>query len=131
MPRLDFRGADTFDWAIHQHGALATVLGLASVGIWFLARAAASKVTQDSLTAVCVLLACQGFVGAAQYAMEVPATMVWIHVVLAGLTWLALLWSAASSGHAAEQEAHARSAAAAEPGSPTAWTSTPSSSRST
>ena len=132
VPRLDFQGADTFDWAIHQHGALATVLGLAAVGIWFLARARrVNKVTQDSLTAVCVLLACQGFVGAAQYAMEVPATMVWIHVVLAGLTWLALLWSAASSGHAAEQEAHARSAAAAEPGSPAAWTSTPSSSRST
>jgi cytochrome c oxidase assembly protein subunit 15 len=88
-------------------------------------------VTQDSLTAVCVLLACQGLVGAAQYAMEVPATMVWIHVVLAALTWLALLWSAASSGHPAEHEAPARSPAAAEAGTPPAWTSTPSSSRST
>jgi cytochrome c oxidase assembly protein subunit 15 len=102
VPRLDFRGAETFDWAIHQHGALATVLGLGAVGIWFLARARrASRMTQDSLTAVCVLLACQGFVGAAQYAMEVPAGMVWIHVVLAALTWLALLWSAASAGFGA------------------------------
>jgi cytochrome c oxidase assembly protein subunit 15 len=24
VPRLDFRGSETFDWAIHQHGALAT-----------------------------------------------------------------------------------------------------------
>ena len=70
--------------------------------------------TQDSLTAVCVLLACQGFVGAAQYAMEVPASMVWIHVVLAALTWLALLWAAASAGSGAPvpapapQEAPAR-----------------------
>jgi len=119
VPRLDFRGAETFDWAIHQHGALATVLGLASVGVWFLARARrASKVTQDSLTAVCVLLACQGLVGAAQYAMEVPATMVWIHVVLAGLTWLALLWSAASSSRGAEQRSPAPAPAAAEPGVP-------------
>jgi cytochrome c oxidase assembly protein subunit 15 len=99
VPRLDFRGSETFDWAIHQHGALATVLGLGAVGIWFLARSRhVSKLTQDSLTAVCVLLACQGLVGATQYAMEVPASMVWIHVVLAALTWLALLWSAASAG---------------------------------
>ena len=40
--------------------------------------------TQNAMTAVCVLLACQGFVGSAQYAMELPPGMVWIHVVLAG-----------------------------------------------
>ena len=133
VPRLDWRGAETFDWAIHQHGALATVLGLASVGLWFLARARrASKVTQDSLTAVCVLLACQGLVGAAQYAMEVPAAMVWIHVVLAALTWLSLLWAAAASaGQGAEHAAAIRSSAPADVGTPAAWTSTPSSSRST
>ena len=119
VPRLDFRGAETFDWAIHQHGAIATVLGLAAVGIWFLARArGVSKVTQDSLTAVCVLLACQGVVGAAQYAMEVPATMVWIHVVLAGLTWLALLWAAASSGQGAVPAAPPQPAVAQERGVP-------------
>ena len=39
VPRLDWRGADTLDWAIHQHGALATLLGLSAVGTWFLARA--------------------------------------------------------------------------------------------
>ena len=54
-----------------------------------------------------MLLACQGFVGAAQYAMEVPAAMVWIHVVLAGLTWLSLLWAAASAGTGAVQPAPA------------------------
>jgi cytochrome c oxidase assembly protein subunit 15 len=132
VPRLDWRGAETFDWAIHQHGTLATILGLASVGVWFLARSrGVSKLTQDSLTAVCVLLACQGVVGAAQYAMEVPSGMVWIHVVLAGLTWLALLWAAASAGQGAEQEVSRHASVAAEPGSSGAWTSTPSSSRST
>ena len=39
MPRLDWKGADTLDWAIHQHGILATLLGLAAVGTWFLLRA--------------------------------------------------------------------------------------------
>ena len=109
VPRLDWRGADTLDWAIHQHGMLATLLGLAAVGTWFLLRARqANDTTQDALTAVCVLLACQGLVGAAQYAMELPAGMVWIHVVLAAITWLALLWAAV----AAAQRAAVRAAAA-------------------
>ena len=43
------------------------------------------------MTAVCVLLACQGFVGATQYALELPAEIVWFHVVLSALTWIALL----------------------------------------
>ena len=97
--RLDWKGAATLDWAIHQHGALATILGLAAVATWFLARARrADKNTQNALTAVCVLLACQGLVGAAQYAMELPAGMVWIHVVLAASTWLALLWALVAAG---------------------------------
>src|SRR6476659_10147338 len=67
--RLEWRGADTLDWAIHQHGALATFLGLAAVGVWFLARTRkADEQVRNALTAVCVLMACQGFVGATQYA---------------------------------------------------------------
>ena len=103
VPRLDWKGADTLDWAIHQHGILATVLGLASVGCWFLLRARkVSPMAQNAMTTVCVLLACQGFVGSAQYAMELPPGMVWIHVVLAACTWLALLWTWVSVGRGAE-----------------------------
>jgi heme a synthase len=101
VPRLDWKGADTLDWAIQQHGILATLLGLASVGSWFLLRARrVNAMTQNALTAVCVLLACQGIVGAAQYSMELPAGMVWIHVVLAALTWIALLWTWMAVGRA-------------------------------
>src|SRR3954451_19728152 len=97
--RLDWRGADTLDWAIHQHGAMATLLGLAAVGVWFLARAhGADSQTRSALTAVCVLLACQVFVGATQYALKLPAEIVWFHVVLAALTWLSLLWATAAAG---------------------------------
>jgi cytochrome c oxidase assembly protein subunit 15 len=97
--RLRWRGSETLDWAIHQHGALATLLGLASVGIWFLLRARAADVqTRGAMTAVCVLLACQGFVGTAQYALELPAEIVWFHVVLAALTWVALLLATAAAG---------------------------------
>jgi cytochrome c oxidase assembly protein subunit 15 len=106
VPRLDWKGAETLDWAIHQHGILATVLGLAAVGCWFLLRARkADPMAQNAITAVCVLLACQGLVGAGQYAMELPAGMVWIHVVLAALTWLALLWAWVAVGRRGLQAA--------------------------
>jgi cytochrome c oxidase assembly protein subunit 15 len=99
VARLKWRGADTLDWAIHQHGALATFLGLASIGVWFLVRARRmNAATQNAVTAVCVLLACQGFIGLTQYALELPAEIVWFHVVLSALTWIALLASTAAAG---------------------------------
>ena len=98
--RLDWRGAGTLEWAVHQHGALATLFGLAAVGAWFLVRARrGGHDAQTALTVLCVLIACQGIIGAAQYAMELPAGMVWFHVVLAALTWVALLWATAAAGH--------------------------------
>ncbi|HET6548847.1 MAG TPA: COX15/CtaA family protein [Solirubrobacter sp.] len=100
--RLTWRGADTLDWAIHQHGALATFLGLSLVGVWFLARARhLNATTQNALTAACVLVACQGLVGSAQYALELPAEIVWFHVMLSALTWLALLFATAAAGRLA------------------------------
>ena len=69
--------------------------------------------TQNAMTAVCVLLACQGFVGATQYALELPAEIVWFHVVLSALTWIALLVAAAAAGRIVRGDGPA--AAAAEP----------------
>ena len=79
---------------------LATFLGLACVGVWFLVRwrREGRPATQNAMTAVCVLLACQGFVGATQYALELPAEIVWFHVVLSALTWVALLVATAAAG---------------------------------
>src|SRR3954447_14599854 len=100
--RLDWFGSGTLNWAIHQHGALATLLGLAAVGTWFLLRARdADPQARTALTAACVLIACQGFVGSTQYALHLPGEIVWIHVVLAALTWLSLLWSVAAMGRLA------------------------------
>jgi cytochrome c oxidase assembly protein subunit 15 len=102
--RLRWRGSDTLDWAIHQHGAIAAVLGLSCVGVWFLARARkADPETRNALTAACVLVACQGFVGTTQYALHLPAEIVWIHVVLAALTWLSLLFATAAAGRLVPQ----------------------------
>jgi cytochrome c oxidase assembly protein subunit 15 len=97
--RLTWRGADTLDWAIHQHATVASLLGLSAVGVWFLLRArGANRDVRNAVTAVAVLVACQGFVGGVQYALELPAEMVWVHVVLAALTWITLIWATLAAG---------------------------------
>ena len=102
IDRLEWKGLGTLDWAIHQHGRLASVLGVAVVAVYVLLRrrgAAADVLRPVAITAV--LIAAQGTVGAIQYALEVPAEIVWVHVVLAALTWLGLLWATAAAGRPA------------------------------
>lgn len=99
VARIEWWGVDTLDRMVHYHGALATVFGLAAVGVWWLARQRrASDHVRDPLTLTCILLAAQGVVGSAQFAMELPAEMVWLHVVLATLTWLVLVWAGVAAG---------------------------------
>lgn len=99
IKRLDFNGADTLYFVIEQHARLATALGLLAVGLWVLARR--RGVTSEGrapLTALCALMALQGAVGGLQYELELPAEIVWVHVTLAALTWLAILWAVAGAG---------------------------------
>jgi cytochrome c oxidase assembly protein subunit 15 len=99
IDRLEWKGSGTLDWAIHQHARIASLLGVAVVGVYVLLRrrhAPADVLRPVAVTAV--LLAAQGTVGAIQYALEVPAEIVWVHVALAALTWLGLLWSTAAAG---------------------------------
>jgi heme a synthase len=84
---------------IHRHGEIAFVFGLVAVLTWYLARRrGAGQSLRQALTAVCVLLAVQGLVGLDQYETHLPTELVWVHVVLATLTWLATLWAALVAG---------------------------------
>jgi cytochrome c oxidase assembly protein subunit 15 len=104
--RLTFEGSDTMNYVIHRHAGLATLLGLASVGVWVLARQRrADADLRRALTTLIALLAVQGVLGGAQYALKLPAEMVWTHVVTASLTWLALLWAVAAAGRLAPRRA--------------------------
>ena len=99
IDRLEWKGAGTLDWAIHQHGRIASVLGVAAVAVWFLLRhRRADAEVRQAMTLTCVLLAVQGAVGGIQYQLELPAEIVWIHVALAASLWLSLLWAAAAAG---------------------------------
>ena len=97
--RLDFDGRGTMDFVIHRHGEIALVFGLASLVVWWLARRRAADPTlRRPLTALCVLIALQGVVGLDQYETHLPTELVWVHVGLACLTWLAALWAACAAG---------------------------------
>jgi heme a synthase len=97
--RLQFRGEETLEWMIHQHARIATVLGILAVGAWLmLRRRRADHHLNRAIVALLGLLVAQGVVGGVQYLLELPAELVWLHVVLAGLTWLAILYSAAAAG---------------------------------
>jgi heme a synthase len=100
--RLHFKGADTLVWAVHEHATVAAIFGVAVIGVWFLQRhRGAAADVMEPLTMLGVLLAAQGLVGSVQYELKLPSQMVWVHVALATVTWLVLLWAVAAVGQVA------------------------------
>ncbi len=100
--RLHFKGAGTLEWTIHQHATIAAIFGVAVIGVWYLQRRrGATAEDLEPLTVLGVLLAAQGLVGSVQYELKLPSEMVWVHVALATVTWLALLWAVAAAGRLA------------------------------
>src|SRR3954452_11942167 len=99
VQRFDFRGGDTLHWVVQRHGALAGVVGLALCGVWLLLRRnGGEKRALKPLTVTIGLVALQGALGLVQYASKLPAELVWLHVALATLTWVSVLWTVASAG---------------------------------
>jgi|HubBroStandDraft_4_1064222.scaffolds.fasta_scaffold19912_2 cytochrome c oxidase assembly protein subunit 15 len=105
--RLDFDGRGTMDFVIHRHAEIALVFGLAALAVWWLARSRrdADPILRRALSALCVLIALQGAVGLDQYETHLPTELVWVHVALASLTWLAALWAACAAGRPAPRAA--------------------------
>jgi cytochrome c oxidase assembly protein subunit 15 len=97
--RLHFEGAGTLTWVVHRHATIAALFGIAVIGVWLLRRRrGASERELEPLTVLGVLLAAQGLVGSVQYELKLPTDMVWVHVLLATLSWLAVLWAVAATG---------------------------------
>jgi cytochrome c oxidase assembly protein subunit 15 len=97
--RFHFEGAKTLEWVVQRHAVIATVFGLSAIGIWFLLRRpGGDRRAVRPLTAVIGLLALQGLVGGLQWWLKLPTEIVWVHVALATVTWLAMLWTVATAG---------------------------------
>ncbi len=99
VKRFDFRGSDTLSWVVERHAVIAAVFGFAAVGVWLLLRReGGERRALRPLGLVIGLLALQGAVGGLQWALKLPSEIVWVHVTLATITWLAMLWTVASAG---------------------------------
>lgn len=97
--RLDFYGSHTLDWAISSHGQVAATFGVLALIVWVLLRRRSPEPQlQRGVTVLVGLLAVQGAVGGLQYALELPAEIVWVHVALACLTWVSVVWATAAAG---------------------------------
>jgi heme a synthase len=97
--RFDFDGTGTLEWVVQRHAAVATVYGLAAIAVWFiLRRPGGDRRASKPLTVVLGLLALQGFVGGAQWYLELPTEIVWVHIAIATANWLAMLWTVAAAG---------------------------------
>jgi cytochrome c oxidase assembly protein subunit 15 len=97
--RFTFKGGDTLAWLVQRHGAAATLFGLAAIGVWFLLRRrGGDHRALRPLTVLLGMLALQGALGITQYALQLPAGLVWIHVASATLTWMTVLWTVATAG---------------------------------
>jgi cytochrome c oxidase assembly protein subunit 15 len=97
--RFTFEGAKTLEWVVQRHAVLATLYGFAAIAVWFLLRRpGGDRRAIGPLTWVLGLLALQGAVGGLQWALELPSEIVWVHVALATLNWLAMLWAVATAG---------------------------------
>ena len=104
--RLDFYGNDTLSWAVHQHGTIAAIFGVAAVVVFLLLRRrGADSQLRRAVGTLVVLLGVQGAIGGLQYALKLPAEIVWVHVAMACATWLALLWAVAAAGRLVPREA--------------------------
>jgi cytochrome c oxidase assembly protein subunit 15 len=113
--RFDFEGAGTLEWVVQRHAVIAAVFGIAAIGVWLLLRRPGGDArAARPLTAVIGLLALQGLMGGVQWALELPSGIVWLHVAVATVTWLAMLWTVAVAGRLEPRGAPTGEAADAE-----------------
>jgi heme a synthase len=105
IKRLTIEGRDTLQWAVHQHATIAAVFGVATIFVWLLKRQRGRELDPlEPLTVLGIMLAAQGLVGAVQYELKLPGQMVWVHVVLATITWLVSIWAVAVEGRVGEPQ---------------------------
>jgi heme a synthase len=97
--RFVFKGADTLEWVVQRHAVIAAVYGFAAIGVWFyLRRPGGDRRALKPLTVVLLLLLLQGVLGYVQWELKLPTEIVWFHVAIATLNWLAMLWTIAAAG---------------------------------
>jgi cytochrome c oxidase assembly protein subunit 15 len=99
VQRFDFKGAETLQWVVERHSLMAAIFGIAAIAVWLvLARSGGDRRALRPLTVMIGLIALQAAIGGIQWALELPALLVWVHIAVAVATWLAMLWTVAAAG---------------------------------
>ena len=99
VKRFTFEGTNTLRWMVERHGTVAALFGLAAIGVLLLLRRPGGERRAIKPLMVTIgLIGLQGALGIVQYAAKLPAELVWVHIALATLTWVAMLWTVASAG---------------------------------
>ncbi len=94
VERFDIHGTGTLEWVVQRHGAISAIFGIAIVLAWVLAKTrGAGPRLQLTLTGAALLVALQGVIGLIQYGLELPHALVWVHVALSAITWVAVAWA--------------------------------------
>ncbi|WP_022928939.1 COX15/CtaA family protein [Patulibacter americanus] len=101
VDRFDIHGTGTLEWVVQRHGAIAALFGIGIIVAWAIAkRQGAGERLTLVLTLAGMLVAVQGMLGLIQYGLELPGGLVWIHVTLATLTWVTVVWAWLVAGRA-------------------------------
>jgi len=99
VQRFTFKGAETLEWMVQRHAASAIIFALAIILVWFfLGRQGGDPRARRPLMVAFGLILTQIALGLIQWQLHLPALLVWFHVVIATLLWLAILWSVATAG---------------------------------
>lgn len=111
--RLDWFGTDTLETLLVSHGRIGTaILVFTLLLIAALVRRGAPRPLVRRLVVLVGFYLVQGAVGLYQYEYGLPAEAVWVHIVLATVIWLLVLFAIFEAGRL-----HARGGAdAARPG---------------
>ena len=106
--RIDWFGADTLHTLILRHGHLGTATLIFTCAVLFLLwRRGAPQALQRRLMVLIGVYASQGAVGLIQYYNGLPAELVWVHIVLATIVWILVLFTVFEAGRLEPKRADA------------------------
>lgn len=99
VSRFDFKGSETLEWIAQRHAASAIIFALCVIAVIFiLNRQGGDNRAVVPLKVAFGMIILQIAVGITQWVLHLPAAIVWVHVALATLLWLSILWSVATAG---------------------------------
>lgn len=97
--RFDFMGQDTLEWIAQRHAAMAVIFAVGVLVVMIiLMRKGGDRRALRALQVTFGLIILQITLGITQWLLELPAILVWFHVAVATLIWIAVLWSVATAG---------------------------------